>query len=235
MSATRLVSVVALLLTACAAWESSTPSYTPPPADGPVPSHYAPPPPGDPRATPPGEPTPQAGLEVAIASVQMQEDCPDPVAKMAAPAEPSQSRELAAGARARPSGDGQGWDMGCTQSMVQLSITSEVAGKFVVTGVRVIDPASNKVAGPAAVRGPTLWNESGGYAAWDERTTPGRALKVSYKLGEPDFSRAAELVGPTFNTYMGPFVLEMDVVVDGVRRTVRSPVFSREPPHVMVT
>jgi hypothetical protein len=34
---------------------------------------------------------------------------------------------------------------------------------------------------------------------------------------------------------MGPFLLEIDVSVDGKRQTVRSSAFSREPPHVMVT
>lgn len=47
-------------------------------------------------------------------------------------------------------------------------------------------------------------------------------------------ARTISLVGPPFNTWMGPFILEIDVLVDGVCRTVRSPEFSREQPHVML-
>ncbi|MBL9107378.1 MAG: hypothetical protein JNL82_41190 [Myxococcales bacterium] len=256
MSAPRLISVVVLLLSACAAWDSAAPSNTPPPADGPAPSHYAPPPPGDPRALPPVDPPqPQADLKVAFASVLLQEDCAEP-APAAAPAMPApvtpapgaasqakpvlMNEKAAAGAPAAMSqryagdtADGRPWQPPCFQSLVQLSVQSEVAGKFAVTAVRVIDPASQRVVGSSTFRGPTLWSDAGGYTAWDERTVAGRELKVSYKLGALDIS--PDRAGPGFSAFMGPFMLEIDVLVDGVRRTVRSAEFSREPPHVIVT
>lgn len=55
-------------------------------------------------------------------------------------------------------------------------------------------------------------------------------------VGDLVFTSAAErLLGDKFNTYTGPFLLEITVSAGGKRRTVRSPEFSREPPHVMVT
>lgn len=245
MSAPRLISVAVLLLAACAGWESSTPSYTPPPAEGPTPSHYAPPPPGDPREpyTPPAPEQPKAGnVTVAIASVQLQEDCPDP-APAAAPAKPTDGaaipversmQEPAPSSRMRgDTADGRAWNP-CSQSTVQLSVRADFAGQVKIEAVRVLDASSKKVAGPTTLRGPTLWNE-GVYGPWDGRTLAGKDLSVSYKMGEPDFSRAAELVGPSFNTFGGPFILEIEVSIDGRRQTIRSGEFTREPPHIMVT
>lgn len=252
MSAPRLVSVLALLLASCAAWDSTTPSNAAPLAESPTPSHYAPPPPGDPRSP---EATPIPDVKVAIASVQLLQDCPDPAPAGApspsasgrtpepiAPVTVDSSTEeplRASQAKRRP---GQSYDRDesarrmCTQSTVQLSIRSDRAGAFKVEGVRVLDAASKKLAGPAQLRGPTLWNETNGtYTPWDQRTLAGTEMKISYKLNDPDMSQAAALVGPDFNSYMGPFLLEVDVSVDGKQQTIRSAEFSREPPHLVVT
>jgi hypothetical protein len=252
----RLVPVLALLLASCAAWESSSPDYTPPPVDGPAPSHYAPPPPGDPREpteVPPIVAPPATNAKVAIASVQLLEDCPDPVPAAAAP---SPSMPAAAGVTApsvrqqseqkpqssmqkRSAGDtadGAPFRRMCSQSTVQLSVSCDVAGQFRIEAVRVLAARSGKVAGPAKLRLPTTWSDANGtYAPWDERTVAGSELKISYKLGDPDFSQASALVGDDFNTFGGPFILELDVSVDGKRQTIRSAEFTREPPHVMVT
>jgi len=251
MSAPRLVSVAVLLLAACAGWETSSPSYTPPPAEVPAPSHYAPPPPGDPREpyTPPAPEQPKAGnVTVAIASVQLQEDCPDPApagAPAAAPAselapsagasmpERSSQKPVASSRMRGDTADGRSWNP-CSQSTVQLSVRADFAGQLKIEAVRVLDAASKKVAGSTTLRGPTLWNE-GVYGPWDGRTLAGKDLSVSYKMGDPDFSKAAELVGPTFNTFGGPFILEIEVSIDGRRQTIRSSEFTREPPHIMVT
>lgn len=226
------MSLAVLLLAACAAWETSSPSYTPPPVDGPVPSHYAPPPPVEPGVpgTPPDAPR---SVQVAIASVQLLEDCPDP-----APAEsaPGAMAEMAPRGKRASDAGGSEQRRWCAQSTVQLSVRSDFVGQLRIEGVRLLDASSQRMAGPAALRGPTRWSDADGmYTPWNERTVAGTELRISYKLGEPDLSRAAELVGPDFNTYMGPFMLEIDVSVDGKRQTVRSSAFSREPPHVMVT
>ena len=53
-------------------------------------------------------------------------------------------------------------------------------------------------------------------------------LQIAYKLGDLDLSRAAQLAGPDFDPYFGPFILELDVSIDGRRQTIRSPEFRRE-------
>lgn len=243
---TTVAGVVAVLLTACAAWETP-PSEAPPPADTPVPSsHYAPPPPVNPNPNPDPAPLPEAQkveITAAIASVQLIEDCPDP-APAAAPSagvtdstleRSSQPKPVAAG-RARPgaSGDGSSFRQPCSQSMVQLALRSDVPGSFRIDAVRVIDPKTQKVAGTSKLRAPTRWDD-GTYGPWDGRVVVKTDLKISYKLGELDLSRAAEQVGPEFNTFGGPFILELDVAVDGHRQTIRSSEFYREPPHMVVT
>ncbi len=227
MSIVRLASItsITVLLVACAGWESSTPSYAPPPEQAPTPSQYAPPPP-DAVPTPPTQPA-ATDDRVAIASVQLLDDCPEPT-----PAAQQKSRSSA-----RPSPDGQDIaQFACAQSTVQLSVQAAVAGSFRIEAVRVLDAASKRSGGTARLREPTRWDDgTGTYMAWDERTVAGTDLKISYKLGDQDLSRASELVGPDFNTYAGPFILEMDVSIAGQRRTIRSSEYRRELQHVMVT
>lgn len=236
MSAPRLLSLAVLLVAACAAWETSSPSYTAPPVESPTPSHYAPPPPVDPQApsSQPEAPLPVA-VKVAIASVQLLEDCPDPAPTPAASASAEAPARMSQAKRAPGAGD-VAQRRRCSQSTVQLSVRSDAAGQLRIEGVRVLDANSKRIVGPAQLRGPTRWSEADGiYTPWDERTVAGTELRISYKLGDPDMSRAAELVGPEFNTYVGPFLLELDVSIDGHRQTIRSPEFTREPVHVMVT
>ena len=144
MSTPRLGPVILLLLSACAGWDSSTPSYSQPPVEEPVPSHYAPPPPDVPEPPEPPAPPAAPGDHVAIASVQLLGDCPDPT------------------------------------------------------------PASGSA------------GQSGKASASDQRA-------------------ASKLVGPEFNANFGPFILEVDVSIDGRRQTVRSPEFGRIDTHMMVT
>lgn len=235
MSTPRLAPLVLLLLAACAGWDSATPSHAPPPVDGPTPSHYVPPLPVDPTGaeTPPPE-APGRDFRVAVASVQLRSDCPDPVA---APSSPSAASELppdpaSAGERSMRPGDSDRHM--CTQSMVQLAVNSEFAGQFRVEAVRVLDPTTLRVAGTSTLRLPTQWT-AGSYAPWDARVVPGVELNVSYKLGALDLSRASEQTGPAFDTYGAPYILEIDVAIDGARKTIRSAEFRREPEHIMVT
>lgn len=195
-----------------------------------MPSHVAP----DANDTPPAplpEP-PSAEIKVAVASVQLIEDCPE-----LAPAAAASARKPTASLPG-PSAAGEAiddrHDRHCTQSTVQLSVRSDVLGPFRIEAIRVLDPKSQRAAGSATLREPTRWSDSM-YSPWDGRVDVKTELKISYKLGALDLTRAAELVGPDFNTYMGPFVLELDVSVDGHRQTIRSAEFGREPPHIMVT
>jgi hypothetical protein len=255
---TRSVSVLALLLAACAAWETTTPPLAPPPAESPTPSHYAPQEPQpqpqpepEPTATP--EPTPEpepepeptpiatspvTRLQVAIASVQLLENCPDPAPEKEAPgaaitAEPAMQEPAARSSMKRPGG----FRRMCSQSTVQLSVQADGVQPFKIEAVRVLAANGKKAIGSTQLRMPTTWDDaSGTYGAWQEYTATGKDLKVSYKMGDLEFTPAADkLSGDKFNTFSGPFLLEIVVSAGGKRRTVRSPEFTREPPHVMVT
>lgn len=240
MFATRLTAVVFLLLTACTGWESSTPSYTQPPVEEPVPSHYAPPPPDAVEPAEPAEPLepeppmPARGDRVAIASVQLYDDCPDPApaSGLAQRSRPAPGPRPA-GSAGKPTEDR---DLGCAQSMAQLAVQSDRPGQLRIEAVRVLDAATKKVAGTSTLRQPTRWSaELGAYAPWDARVPAGTELQASYKLGALDLSRSAERVGPELNALSGPFILEVDVSIDGRRQTVRSPEFARVDLHMMET
>ena len=230
----RLAPLVLLLLAACAGWDSATPSYAPPPVDNPTPSHYVPPQPVEPTGaeTPPPA-APARDFRVAVASVQLRSDCPEP-AEAASPSAASQLPPGPASAGERSMRPGDSDRHMCTQSMVQLAVNSEFAGQFRVEAVRVLDPATRRVAGTSTLRLPTQWT-AGSYAPWDARVVPGVELNISYKLGALDLSRASEQVGPAFSTFGGPFMPEIDIAIDGERKTIQSPEFRREPEHIMVT
>lgn len=250
----RSVSVLALLLTACAAWETTTPSYTPPPAESPAPSHYAPPPPQDPEPqpepiaepeptpTPTPEPTPivtspVTKLQAAIASVQLLEDCPEPAPEPAQALVTEAPGAPAMGQSSRMERPGGEYRRMCSQSTVQLSVQADGVQPFKIVAVRVLAANGKKVVGSTKLRAPTTWDDATGtYGEWQEYTAAGKDLKVSYKMGDLEFTPAAEkLSGVRFNTYSGPFLLEIEVSAGGRRKTVRSPEFTREPPHLMVT
>lgn len=219
MSLSRLVPFVALLLAACAGWEAPAPAYAPPPpVEGPTPSHYAPPPPVD---TPPSRPDQPAGeIQVAIASVQLFENCPDP----------PEADDAAEHKRSA------GYVPHCSQSTVQLAVRSDRAGRFRVEAVRVLDGVRGEVAGSSTLRAPTQWRVDGGaYTPWDQQVAAGKDLQISYKLGDLELSQAGRLAGPQFDVYSGPFVLELDVAIDGRRRTIRSSAFGRQRDDMVET
>lgn len=193
-------------------------------------------------------PGPAARIEVKVASVQLVQDCSDPPSDLAA--------EAAAAAAARPvtadvpptsvsmkvaagaSLDGtHGWSPPCTQSTVQMSIANigDREGKVRVESVRLFDARSNKELGKLAARKPSQWNPAGTYQPWNEVLVQGATAKVGYRLGEPDWSAVTTALGADADLYTRPLVLEIVVSVDGVRQTVRSPEFVREPVHVIAT
>ena len=59
--------------------------------------------------------------------------------------------------------------------------------------------------------------------------------RASYKLGALDLSQANQPGLPFINVFYGPFILEVDVSIDGRRQTVRSPEFGRDEPDRVVT
>ena len=61
----------------------------------------------------------------------------------------------------------------------------------------------------------------------------GESIMASYRLAMPDWSAVDKAIGGS--SYDHAFVLEVDVEIDGVATTVRSPQFNRERPHVIAT
>ena len=204
------------------------------------------------------DPTPEprrADVKVAVASVQLIQDCPDPPDVLASPTMPAPTPgepsarmasqvapDDAAMAGPRPAarmapgaampGD-SGWSPPCTQSTVQLSLTNsgEATGQVRITEMRLLDAASKRPIGKIAGRKPQQWHEASVYRPWDERVAPGQTLKVGYRLGEPDSGPPVDPSAPGSQTY----ILELDVAVDGRTQTVRSAEFVREPVHMIVT
>lgn len=176
-------------------------------------------------------------LRATIASVQMIQDCPDPdgeAAKPSAAAMPPASESVAQGARM--AGDSNGsFRQPCTQSTMQLSLAHDApeAQRVEVVAVRLM--RGTDMLSPIAARKPSKWSESGIYDAWDERVPVGSEIKVSYRLGEPDWSKVQDKLGADVDTYAQRFVVEVDLKMGGQTLTVRSPEFAREYPHVVVT
>lgn len=178
-------------------------------------------------------------LRASIASVQMIQDCPDPEGEAAKSAEkpmPPASESVAQGARMRgDSPDGSSFRQPCTQSTMQLSLAHDASDSQRVEIVAVRLMRGTDVLAPMTARKPSKWNDSGIYDAWDERVPVGSEIKVSYRLGEPDWAKVGEKLGAEADLYAPRYLLEVDLKMDGTVITVRSPEFSREYPHVVVT
>jgi hypothetical protein len=175
----------------------------------------------------------QAQIKTAVASVQLVEDCPDPPE-----AAPAAAAEVAPGAAMRgdsPYGSGPSHD--CTQSTMQLSFenASERDGTVHITAVRLLDAAGSRELGRLGARKPSVWNPEGTYQRWDQVVPAGGTRKVAYRLGDPDWSAVQRAIGESEDIYARSFVIEVEVEVGGKTTTVRSPQFTRERVHVIVT
>jgi hypothetical protein len=188
----------------------------------------------DGRETPLEDPASHVALRATIASVQIAEDCPD----RDEPAAAGKVSQAASMERARgPAGDSaEGWSPPCSQSTMQLTLAHDgkQALPIEVKAVRLTAAGTGALLGTAPFRKPTRWTDDGRYDAWDQSIAPGVELKVSYKLGEPDWSLVAKALGND-DTYGQRFVLEVDLAFAGRSITVRSPEFEREYPHRVVT
>ncbi len=204
-------------------------------------------PPADDGAPPETKPN----ATVAIASVQVIEDCPHqdkndlpalpagspaapepPAADEDVPARPARSMtETAAGAARRGGGDIDS----CTQSTVQLAFTgtTETPAAVRIVGTRLLRPDTNAKVGTLNVRKPKQWIDGSGYRPWDQTVPAGGSLKASYKLSMPNWAEVDKDIGKSSFGYM--FILEVDVEIDGAVQTLTSPQFPREEPHVVVT
>ena len=214
----------------------------------------------EPEQPPEAVKVPHASLTIAIASVTLQQDCPDPpeppppspaALAPAAPAAPAQpgpaapalpmdSESMALAYRGASIDGSDGWQQPCTQSSMQLALTNtgDAPGVVFIKSVRLLDAASKQPLGTLNARRPTLWDANslaGSYQKWDQRILPGATLKTSYSLGDPSWTEVTQKLGGSANEYTTPFILEVDIVVDGAVQTVRSPEFMRQEVHLIVT
>jgi len=238
------LALLALSLSACAAH------------DGPVSST------GRELEKPPETPTPHAELKIAIASVTLEQNCPDPPEPVApasttaaeAPAEraPEMAQQPAPVgsmaqpapgaplARAKRSADAGPWQPPCNQSTMQLALsnTGDAPGALTIKAIRLLDAASKKPLGALNARRPSLWSDTGGYQKWDQQILPGATLKTSYSLDEPAWPEVQTQLGSA-NLYTTPYLLELEIAVagaaDGAVQTVRSSEFLRQEVHMIVT
>jgi hypothetical protein len=246
----RLALALALLLpSACASHEdgsrptspTKTVETTPEPEPEPQPQPQ-------PQPQPEPEPEPQpSSAKASIASVQMNQDCPDPAPTVAPAAAvpastrasdeppPPPAKEMAAKRAARGSSmSGKGPRQRCTQSTMQLafSVGREAPARVVIERVRMLDAEGSSELATIAARRPMAWVD-GTYREWDEAVPAGSEVKASYSLRVPDWTDVETKIGGPSYGHM--FVLEVELTIDGEQKTLRSPAFTRERPHVIVT
>lgn len=177
---------------------------------------------------PPPTVDPAKAVQVAVASVQLQDDCPPRRSTMTQP-EPMGDEEPGMQQKGAPS-----FAPSCVQSMVQLSIESEAdeALRFAVREVRLKHAENDAVLGTMTSREPQVWSDSK-YEAWGENIDAGASLKVGYALGDPNWNAVGKALG---GSTWGPlYYLEIDVEIDGKVRTVVSPKVPRDEPENIVT
>jgi hypothetical protein len=162
---------------------------------------------------PPCGPGPQADVDVTVASVTLGDQC----SKTAAGA------SLWAGDCA-PAESGGTCGL-CRQSSVQLDIVSRdhSDATFKVLEVRLYDSSTGQLAATLSTSLPTSWNGSS-YAQWDEVIPALTNLKTKYDLSTPDYASSSSRVG-----YTAPYKTQVDVEINGNRRTLDGPDAYREP------
>ncbi len=155
MCTSRLPAIVALLLSACAGWDSAEPSYAQPPVEEPLPSHHAPRAPEAALPEVPAEDEPEYEDRLRIASVSLLDSC-----------EVQRHPE-------------------CMESRVQIAIGSGRPGKFRIRAARLLDEQTGKVIATITPSRPTRWSDDAdAYVAWDQRVAARTKLRTSYILGD---------------------------------------------------
>ncbi len=199
------------------------------------------------KATPEPEPEPEPKpepelpvdadlVQVTVASVQLQEDCPAaaPAAKsMPKPTEPANGPQADSMPRAAAR-KASGFAAHCVQSRVLLAIASDAQEviPFSVKAVRLKKADDGAVVGALTTREPQVWADSK-YDAWDQSIAAGADIKVGYALGGPDWGAVGKAVG---GDPWGPlYILEFDVEIDGRVQTIVSPKVPRDEPMNVVT
>ncbi len=223
---------IALLfvLGSCSAKDETTQPQMPAPPPNEAPSIDAS------AATPePSPPTPDASeptasvteLKATVASVQLQEDCPD----AAVPASPASRAVPATPARRAPSfAPGP---MPCIQSRIQIAFTAVASSevRIAIKAARLLAEDGTTLS-DVAIRAPSLWSKNG-YTSWDEVVAAGATIQASYKIAPPDWRKVEAATGKT--SFGQTFLFEIAIDVVGKTLTIRSNPFTRQQPTAIPT
>jgi hypothetical protein len=179
--------------------------------------------------------------EVAIASVTMLEDCPEPAKVEAATVEaategerrPEPKRAEGATADVAEGDSAYGYVEPCGQSTMQIAVTGQgdVSSTLKVVEVRLLGP-DEAILGIIAARSPTIWKNNG-YGPWDQVVQPKTDVKASYKLSLDNWGKIEKTLGQS--SYGPMFLIEADIDIGGVRKTIRSSQAAREPMEMIET
>lgn len=205
---------IALFLASCASGDDGKARETTPPTT-----------PTETRA-PESDATPAAPTlgNLAIASVQLAQNCPPFAAAPTAGATASSDEPMPSQSRSRRA-PGNSFVAPCTQSSMQLAFSGPKTtdASFAIKGIRLIASEGTFLADLAS-RTPTIWQD-GGYVPWDGKVTPATEHKASYKLSVPDWAVVEKTLGK--GSYGTMFKLEVDVEFAGKTTTLTSPTFER--------
>lgn len=198
-----------------------------------------------PQPKPQPEPEPEPVLAtVAVSSIYLMDDCPDLDPPPSGEASDTPSKHAveekspsmpapAEGAMAQPDvmgdvaeGDHESRPR-CSQSTMQLTFSGQgdAASKAKIVSVDLYATPDSKL-GTLASRVPMVWRD-GSYVSWDETIPAKTDLKVSYRL-----SANPSASGPGGG---GTYYVKVVVDIDGKTQEVRSPDFTREAEHDVVT
>lgn len=188
------------------------------------------------------KPKPQpAPVEIAVSSVYFSENCPDPEPPPAAAKKAPSAEKPSAGAPAEPMPIAEGdvaagdsvdgaWGAGCSQSTMQLSLSSKAKSdlQIEIAEIRVRSADGKQKVGSLEARRPMYWDAAAEFKPWDGKLPPGE-LKATYRIGHKRWRKITRAMDS------GMFVLEVDVKIGTELRTLVSPEFARAIPEEIVT
>jgi hypothetical protein len=197
-----------------------------------------------PDATPPADdgptrPDATPRVAAAVASVGLEQDCPDPPRAQGVsptqlgaiePAKPTRGDSLDA---SEQEGERRSASRrACNQAAVQMSLehTGGDTARIHIASIGLRDLQADAIVATVASRGPTVWGPDATYVEWDERIAAGAKLQVGYRLTPPNWGDVEAKLGGA-SSQARDFALEVTLEVDGKPMTVRSPAFRRAAPE----
>jgi hypothetical protein len=234
--------LLALTLVACTSLDAREPTKTKSNAETPTDPSGTP---ADPAPKP--EPDAAQAVKIVVASVTLEQNCPDPApaspgvmpaSEIAPPSVVAPPAKSASAPAMPPPGDSPSvvpHRRACQQSTLQLEISNDGKSEAAIriASIELRDVQSNSVLMPIASRLPSAWAGDTAYEQWNERIAANTKLNVSYKLTPPEWYAVETKLGGGVDSHGRQFELGVTVEIDGKPMTVRSPAFARAPEIVM--